>query len=102
LGTHSVFHIGGVNFFSAKKQAIDELIRVARQETKIVIADESEQLAQLLYRIPGFLHPYQGEKADTAVPVHLVADTMEEKRVDRIWKARGHYSGYCLEFRKPG
>lgn len=97
----SVFHIGGINFFSDKKQAIDEMIRVARPGSKIVVADEAERLAQFYNRLPGFLRPYQGKKVDVAVPVHLVPDTMEEIRVDGIWKAHGQYHGYCLEFRKP-
>lgn len=97
----SVLHIGGINFFSGKKQAIDEMIRVARPGSKIVIADETERLAQFFNRIAGFLRPYKGKKVDTAVPVHLVPDTMEEIRVDGIWKAHGQYHGYCLEFRKP-
>lgn len=74
----SVFHIGGINFFSCKKEAIDEMIRVARPGSKIVIADESERVAQLIARIPGFSRSYQGKKMDTSVPVHLVPDTMEE------------------------
>ncbi|UCC73179.1 MAG: methyltransferase domain-containing protein [Gemmatimonadota bacterium] len=98
----SVFHIGGINFFSRKKEAIDEMIRVARPGSKIVIADEAERLAQLFARIPGLSRSYQGEKVDTAVPLHLVPDTMEETRLDDIWKAHGQYHGYCLEFRKPG
>ena len=97
----SVFHIGGINFFSAKKQAIDEMIRVARPGSKIVIADEAERVARLIARISGFSRSHQGKKADVAVPVHLVPDTMEETRVDGIWKAHGQYHGYCLEFRKP-
>ena len=97
----SVFHIGGINFFSGKKQAIDEMIRVARPGSKIVIADESERLAQLYDRIVVFSRSYQGNKVDTTALVDLVPDTMEEKRVDGIWKAHGQYHGYCLEFRKP-
>jgi ubiquinone/menaquinone biosynthesis C-methylase UbiE len=97
----SVFHIGGINFFSDKKRAIEEMIRVARPGTKIVIADETERVAQLYDRIPGFSRRYEGKKADTAVPAHLVPDTMKEVRVDDIWKAHGDYHGYCLEFRKP-
>ena len=97
----SVLHIGGINFFSGKKQAIDEMIRVARPGSKIVIADETERLAQFFNRITGFLRPDQGKKVDTAVPVHLVPETMEEIRVDGIWKMHGVYHGYCLEFRKP-
>jgi ubiquinone/menaquinone biosynthesis C-methylase UbiE/uncharacterized protein YbaR (Trm112 family) len=97
----SVFHIGGINFFSGKKQAIDEMIRVARPGSKIVIADESEQLARLIARIPGFLRSHQGKKWDTSAIIDLVPDTMEEVRMDGIWKAHFRYHGYCLEFRKP-
>ena len=97
----SVFHIGGINFFSGKKEAIGEMIRVARPGSKIVIADETERVAQLLHRIPWLSRLSQEEKVDVDVPIHLVPDTMEETRVEGIWKAHGQYHGYCLEFRKP-
>jgi ubiquinone/menaquinone biosynthesis C-methylase UbiE len=97
----SVLHIGGINFFSDKKRAIDEMIRVARPGCKIVIADESERLARLVSRIPGLSPVGKGEQVDVAVPVHLVPDTMEEVRVDGIWTMHGRPHGYCLEFRKP-
>ncbi len=98
----NVFHIGGINFFSEKKKAIDEMIRVARPGTKIVIADESEQVAQNVARFLRLSRSGQGKKVDTSVPVRLVPETMKEIRVDGIWKAHGQYHGYCLEFRKPG
>ena len=97
----SVLHIGGINFFSGKKQAIDEMIRVARPGTRIVIADESEKLARSLHRLSGLLRRHRKEEIDLAVPVHLVPDTMEDIRVNGIWKAHGEHHGYCLEFRKP-
>jgi ubiquinone/menaquinone biosynthesis C-methylase UbiE len=97
----SVFHIGGINFFSGKKEAIDEMIRVARPGSKIVIADESERVAKRFSYIPGFPRSYRGRKLDTSVPIHLVPETMEKVRIDGIWKAHGQYHGYCLEFRKP-
>lgn len=98
----SVFHIGGINFFSNKKQAIEEMIRVARPGTKILIADETERVAKLYDRIPGFSRSHEGKKADTAVPIRQLPGTMEDVRVQDIWKAHGQYHGYCLEFRKPG
>lgn len=64
----SVFHIGGINFFSGKQQAINEMIRVARPGGKIVIADESERLARLLYRIPGLGRSYRGKKPTWRCP----------------------------------
>jgi ubiquinone/menaquinone biosynthesis C-methylase UbiE/uncharacterized protein YbaR (Trm112 family) len=97
----NVFHIGGINFFSEKKKAIDEMIRVARPGCKIVIADESEQVAQFIARFLRLSRLNQGGKVDTSVPVHLVPETMEEIRADGIWKRHGRYHGYCLEFKKP-
>jgi len=96
-----ILHIGGINFFSEKKQAMDEMIRVARPGSKIVIADESEQEARRIARFMRLFGSYQDRDADLSVPVHLVPDTMQDTRVDRIWKAHGHYHGYCLEFTKP-
>ncbi len=97
----NVLHVGGINFFSEKKKAIDEMIRVARPGSKIIIADESEQVAQVVARVLRLSRFHQGKKVDTSVPVHLVPETMEEIRVNNIWKRHGHYHGYCLEFRKP-
>jgi ubiquinone/menaquinone biosynthesis C-methylase UbiE/uncharacterized protein YbaR (Trm112 family) len=97
----NVFHIGGINFFSEKKKAIDEMIRVARPGSKIVIADESERIAQLIARFLRLSRSNQGRKVDTSVPVHLVPETMEGIQADGIWKRHGQYHGYCLEFRKP-
>jgi ubiquinone/menaquinone biosynthesis C-methylase UbiE/uncharacterized protein YbaR (Trm112 family) len=96
-----VFHVGGINFFSDKKRAIDEMIRVARPGSKIVIADESERVARNVARLLRLSRWNQGRKVDTSVPVHLVPDTMEEIRVEGIWRRHGHDHGYCLEFRKP-
>jgi len=97
----NVFHIGGINFFSEKKKAIDEMIRVARPGSKVIIADESERVARLIARLLRLSRSHRGGKLDTSVPVHLIPKTMEEMRVDGIWKRHGQYHGYCLEFRKP-
>jgi ubiquinone/menaquinone biosynthesis C-methylase UbiE len=97
----TVFHIGGINFFSDKKKAVLEMIRVARSGSKIVIADESERVAQFVARLLRLSHSNRGRKVDTSVPVHLVPETMEEVSADGIWKRHGRYHGYCLEFRKP-
>ncbi len=97
----NVFHIGGINFFSEKKKAIDEMIRVARPGSKIVIADESERVGQLIARFLRLSRSNQGRKVDTSMPIYLVPETMEEIRADGIWKRHGQYHGYCLEFRKP-
>jgi len=98
----TVFHVGGINFFSQKRKAIDEMIRVARPGSKIVIADESEQVARNVARFLRLSRSSRDKELDTSVPAHLVPETMKEMRVDGIWKTHGQYHGYCLEFRKPG
>lgn len=37
---NAVFHVGGINTFGDKKKALDEMIRVARPSSRIVIVDE--------------------------------------------------------------
>jgi ubiquinone/menaquinone biosynthesis C-methylase UbiE/uncharacterized protein YbaR (Trm112 family) len=98
----SVLHVGGINFFSEKKKAVDEMIRVARPGSKIVIADESEQVARTVARFLRLSRSTLDNEVDTSVPVYLVPETMKEIRVDGIWKVHGKYHGYRLEFRKPG
>jgi ubiquinone/menaquinone biosynthesis C-methylase UbiE/uncharacterized protein YbaR (Trm112 family) len=97
----NVYHIGGINFFSGKKKAIEEMIRVARAGSKIIIADETERVAQLIDRLPGFSSSYQGEKVDPSVTLDMIPPQMQDAHKDEIWKAHGKPHGYCIEFRKP-
>ncbi len=94
----SVFHIGGINFFGNKKQAIDEMIRVAKPGTKIIICDENERGA-LWYEkyLPGFKSAFQGNREAVTAPISLIPATMLELRCENIWK--GFF--YSLQFRKP-
>lgn len=98
----SVLHFGGINFFLDKQRAIEEMIRVARPGTRIVIADETERVSGWYERIPGFSRRQGGQLAAMAAPVDLVPQGMQEVDVRLIWKALGHEHGYVLEFRKPG
>lgn len=45
-----VLHVGGINFFSDKKRAIEEMIRVAKPGTKIMIADETSDYIDSRYK----------------------------------------------------
>jgi ubiquinone/menaquinone biosynthesis C-methylase UbiE len=93
-----VFHIGGINFFNDKKKAIEEMIRVAKPGTRILIADETERGAQGYEKyLPGFKDSFGGQREAIQPPIDLVPDSMLERRVFDIWK--GWF--YCLEFRKP-
>jgi ubiquinone/menaquinone biosynthesis C-methylase UbiE len=93
-----VFHLGGINFFNDKKKAIEEMIRVARPGTRILICDENEKGAYAYERfLPGFKRMV-GESRDVIVPpINLVPPEMLEVRLSDVWKGWM----YCIEFRKP-
>lgn len=95
---NGVFHIGGINFFNDKKKAIEEMIRVAKPGSRILIADETEKGAQGYEKfIPGFKESFGGKRNIIQPPVDLIPATMLETRIFDIWKGWL----YCLEFRKP-
>lgn len=85
-----VFHLGSINLFPDKKRAIDEMIRVAKPGTKIVIADESQKAEKLM-------SIFTGANPDATPPVDLIPKEMTEVYFKIIW--RGY--GYLIEFRKP-
>ncbi|HAD07515.1 MAG TPA: hypothetical protein DCE76_10205 [Anaerolineaceae bacterium] len=95
---HSVFHIGGINFFDDKRAAIEEMIRVAKPGTRILIADETEKGARGYERfLPGFKGSFKDRREVVTAPVDLVPAEMLERRIYEVWKGWM----YCLEFRKP-
>jgi ubiquinone/menaquinone biosynthesis C-methylase UbiE len=85
-----VFHLGAINLFKDKKHAIDEMIRVARPGTRIVIADESEKASRLLAIFVGRHEP-------VVPPVDLIPETMLQLTLKTIWNGYG----YLVTFRKP-
>ena len=93
-----VFHVGGINFFNDKQAAINEMIRVAKPGTRILIADETEKGAQGYEKfIPGFKKSFGGKRKEIVAPIDLVPTEMLERRVFDVWKGWL----YCIEFRKP-
>lgn len=97
----SVFHVGGINFFNDRKRAIEEMIRVAKPKTKIVIIDETEERIAKQYRNTPFIGKYFKEadidKARTVAPFDLVPKTMNEISVKLLDKGKM----YQLSFRTP-
>lgn len=96
----SVLHIGGINFFSDKRKAMLEMVRVARPGARIVIADETERGARgYEWLLPGFSRIFfDGRREPVTAPVDLVPPEMEEVRAHTVWRG----IGYCIEFRRPG
>jgi ubiquinone/menaquinone biosynthesis C-methylase UbiE len=95
----AVYHVGGINFFNDRKAAIEEMIRVAKPGTKLMITDENPVVVEKQYRRVPFVRKYFS-KADVNVepPVDLVPPEMLDIRVKDVYGGRS----YCLTFRKPG
>lgn len=93
-----VFHVGGINFFNDKKKAIEEMIRVAKPGTRILICDENEKGAQAYERfLPSFKKTAGTQRPAVVPPVDLLPPEMEEVRLFEVWNGWL----YCIEFRKP-
>jgi ubiquinone/menaquinone biosynthesis C-methylase UbiE len=97
----SVFHVGGINFFNDRKRAIDEMIRVAKPTTKIVIIDETEKRVARQYGktpfVKKYFNPADMEADRMVAPVDLVPAEMKEIEVKLLDKNKM----YQLSFRKP-
>ena len=94
----SVFHVGGINFFNNQQKAVDEMIRVAKPGTRIIICDENENGARWYEKfLPGFKGAFHGQRPSVVAPVDLVPKTMLDLTLGNIWNG----FMYCLEFRKP-
>ena len=92
-----VFHVGGINAFNDRGQAIREMIRVAKRGTKIVIVDETAKLLQSFAWMPSARQWLQEHGERFAAPVGLVPEEMRDVQVKSIVKG----NLYCLTFRKP-
>lgn len=85
-----VFHLGSINLFPDKKKAIDEMIRVAKPGTKIVIADESQKAEKLMSL-------FTGKTQDATPPLDYIPREMTDISFKTIWRSYG----FLIEFRKP-
>ncbi len=85
-----VFHLGAINLFPDKRKAIEEMIRVARPGTRIVIADETDKAARLF-------NLFTGANEKVTPPIDLIPGNMINKSLETIW--RGY--GYLIQFTKP-
>jgi len=92
-----VFHVGGINFFNDKKQAIDEMIRVAKKGTKILIADETDFYIEQQYKKSALSKKYfAGQTFDLNELEDIIPDNVTEKTTELMWDGKF----YCITFRK--
>ena len=92
-----VFHAGGIKFFNDKRRAIQEMIRVAKPASKLLIMDQAEKLAEDVLRVPIARQFFKGLKEMTVAPIDLIPTEMLDLRIDSILNG----GCYCLQFRKP-
>ena len=92
-----VFHIGGINFFSDKQRAISEMLRVAKPNTLLMIADETQDFIENQYQKNVLTKKaYQDAHFDlTEIEQSIPANTSECK-TNYLWNNRF----YAITFRK--
>ena len=90
-----VFHVGGINFFNDKKKAIDEMIRVAKSGTKLLIADETNDLIEKQYKKSNFSKKYYQDTAIDLTEIENIVPS-NERQTEILWDGKF----YCITFRK--
>jgi ubiquinone/menaquinone biosynthesis C-methylase UbiE len=92
-----VFHVGGINFFNDKKLAIKEMIRVAKNETKILVADETADFIEKQYKKSSLSKKYyQDVTFDLKDVLTSVPEGVKELQTELMWNNKF----YCITFRK--
>ncbi len=93
-----VLHVGGINFFSDPGAALREMVRVAKPGTRLVVVDETEEVARR-YQDRIVAGPFFKNRPRTIVaPSGLLPAGMLEVTTREIWNG----DLYVLTFRKPG
>jgi len=92
-----VFHVGGINIFNDQEVAIQEMIRVARPGSKILIVDETDEGIRHYEKMPGLRLLVRSERQAAKAPVDLVPLEMLDINVTTV--SNGAF--YCLTFQKP-
>jgi len=92
-----VFHVGGINFFNDIQKAIDEMIRVAKVNSKLLIADDTNNLIEKQYRKNIITRKYFKDKTIDLNEIEgLIPASVRERNTDILWNGKF----YCITFRK--
>jgi ubiquinone/menaquinone biosynthesis C-methylase UbiE len=93
----AVYHVGGINAFNDRGQALAEMVRVAKSGSRLLVVDESAKLMEALSWAPSAKKMLQEWGDRFEAPVHLLPAGMLKVQVTDI--LRGWL--YCMTFRKP-
>ena len=92
-----VYHIGGINFFTDKTKAMQEMLRVAKPGTKILISDETADYVDQQYKKNHFSKDYfKDATVDLGEIEAAVPAGVKEKELKFLWDGKF----YALTFRK--
>ncbi|MGF6147924.1 Phthiotriol/phenolphthiotriol dimycocerosates methyltransferase [Kingella potus] len=92
-----VFHVGGINFFSDQRRALAEMLRVAKPDTRLMVADETQDLVEQQYQKSVFTQAaYQNAQVDVSAITNALPDNAVERQTHILWSGRF----YALTFRK--
>ena len=92
-----VYHIGGINFFSDKAKAMQEMLRVAKPGTKIMISDETADYVDQQYKKNHFSKDYfKDATVDLGEIEAAIPAGVKEKELKLLWDGKF----YALTFRK--
>ena len=93
-----VFHVGGINFFNDKRLAINEMLRVAKPGTKILIADETNDFIDSQYKKSKLSKRFfENEKFDLSEIEQSIPETASKSETELMFNNKF----YCIAFRKP-
>ncbi len=92
-----VFHIGGINFFNDKARAVQEMIRVAKTGSRLLIADETADFVEQQYKKSIFSKSYFEDKTvDLSDIEACIPSSVEDKQTQLLWDNKF----YCITFRE--
>lgn len=92
-----VFHCGGLNYYNDKQKAINEMIRVAKSGTKILIVDETSKLVKDVYQKNPALKGHYENAAKAFIPIDLIPKEMLNIRSEVVCNG----TIYKITFIKP-
>jgi ubiquinone/menaquinone biosynthesis C-methylase UbiE/uncharacterized protein YbaR (Trm112 family) len=92
-----VYHVGGINAFNDRGQALAEMVRVARSGSRLLVVDESAKLMEALSWAPSVKRMLQQGGDKFQAPIELLPAGMVD--VQAVPILRGWL--YCMTFRKP-
>ena len=92
-----VFHVGGINFFNDIQSALNEMYRVAKSGTRLLIADETNDLITQQYKKSSLSKKYfKDVQMNLAEIKSLIPSKSFDIQTDILWNGKF----YCTTFRK--